>query len=487
MLPNQKHIINKVYLEVNTNTKKVAYALKDKINVFLKQDIFPFIETYFEKIENSLPSEIIQIPKLNLDLTISSKNNFEELKQTIKEQFVKKIQQKIIVTNKVSINNDAIFTSKQENNLKAFLCFLEEGILPWNSIAARNNIFNKKELLKITKTNEFAPLFQQKISKTTVRNRLLNQFDTKEIQLILQQGFKDSVLEIIILNENLVKEVDKLNTQNQKLIWQLIIKYFINKNIPLFINSLTKINNTVEKNKKITKNEVKQVKKVIAILYKSKPINNENVNSNSFTKIQNKDRITLLKNNKTKPSKEDKLLNKNEIINTKDFFQEDKASYYIENAGLILLHPFLKQFFENCKLLTLDNKLKNQELAVHLLHYIATKKEKQLESNLVFEKFLCGVPIKQSISKNISISKKLKKQSEELLESVIQNWEILKNASTDLLRNEFLQRAGKLSLEGDNPKINIARKTQDILVDKLPWNISISKLPWLNKLTFTDW
>jgi hypothetical protein len=175
-------------------------------------------------------------------------------------------------------------------------------------------------------------------------------------------------------------------------------------------------------------------------------------------------------------------------ISEKDLFKlQDKQEYYVQNAGLILLHPFLKQFFKTCELLDNQNKIKDRELAAHLLHYMATKKEKQPESNMVFEKFLCGIPIKQSINREIFISNKLKKQVNDLLQSVLDNWEILKDASIDLLRNEFLQRSGKLSFKADNPKIIIERKTQDILIDKLPWNLSISKLIWIDKIIFTDW
>lgn len=105
----------------------------------------------------------------------------------------------------------------------------------------------------------------------------------------------------------------------------------------------------------------------------------------------------------------------------------------------------------------------------------------------MFEKFLCNVPIHQSIARDIVISEAVKEKAEELLQSVVQNWGILKNASTDLVRYEFLQRSGRLDLTKDNPQITVERKTQDILLDKLPWNYSLCKLPWMNNLIFTDW
>ena len=137
----------------------------------------------------------------------------------------------------------------------------------------------------------------------------------------------------------------------------------------------------------------------------------------------------------------------------------NSGTYYVPNAGLIILHPYLKHFFRNCEITNDNNEIINKELAIHALHYLATKKEHQLESQMLFEKFLCGVPVITPIRRHIQLSDTIKQQAEELLESVIENWGVLHNASTDLLRHEFLQRQGKLSFKEDSPKIVIERKT----------------------------
>ncbi|MFY7672186.1 contractile injection system tape measure protein [Tenacibaculum sp. MEBiC06402] len=177
------------------------------------------------------------------------------------------------------------------------------------------------------------------------------------------------------------------------------------------------------------------------------------------------------------------------LKNIKELFKgfNKPKSYIINNAGLILIHPFLKQFFTSCNLLNDKNQIINPSEAIHLLHYVATKQEKQLESNLVFEKFLCNIPIHQTIERDIKLSEETKENAENLLNSVVHNWEILKNSSPDLIRNEFIQRQGKLDLTKDNPQLTIERKTQDILLDKLPWSFGLCKLPWMKTLLFTDW
>jgi hypothetical protein len=167
--------------------------------------------------------------------------------------------------------------------------------------------------------------------------------------------------------------------------------------------------------------------------------------------------------------------------------QDNSGEYQVNNAGLIILHPYLKDFFQYCDLLDEDQQLIDKEMAVHLLHYLATKQEQQYESNMLFEKVLCGVPIKEPVERTIRLSEKHKEMAEDLLEAVLTNWGVLKNASPDLLRNEFLQRLGKINFKENNPKLTVERKVHDILLDKLPWNIGICRLPWLDHLLFTDW
>jgi hypothetical protein len=180
-----------------------------------------------------------------------------------------------------------------------------------------------------------------------------------------------------------------------------------------------------------------------------------------------------------------KELHKSQLENPMQM--EEKGDYQISNAGLMMLHPYFEQLFENCGLLDNDRTIKNPDLAVHLLHYVATKKEQQFESNMLFEKMLCGVHSSTVIQRSVVLSEEHKNNAEQLLEAVLEHWGVLKNSSPDLLRYEFLQRLGTISFKETNPKIKVERKVQDILLERLPWGIGICRLPWLDYLLFTDW
>jgi hypothetical protein len=162
---------------------------------------------------------------------------------------------------------------------------------------------------------------------------------------------------------------------------------------------------------------------------------------------------------------------------------------YVNNAGLILVHPFLKYLFLNTGITNQEGTLyvSKKSEAVHLLHFLATGLENEFEYLLTFEKFLCGIPFNQSIEREIDLPDAWKKECEELLRSVIEQWPVLKNTSSDGLRQMFIQREGKLIQKEDTYKLIVDRKAQDVLLEKLNWTISMFKLPWINKLIQVEW
>ena len=160
---------------------------------------------------------------------------------------------------------------------------------------------------------------------------------------------------------------------------------------------------------------------------------------------------------------------------------------YIQNAGLILIHPFLKTLFEHCDLFdSKNNRLLNPELCAHLLHYIATGKTNAPEYDMAFEKFLCNIPLHQTINRHIKLTRKHKAEAKNVIESVQHNWSAMKKSSVALLQNEFFQRPGKLVIDHDYT-LTVERKTQDILLEKLGWGIGFVKLPWQEKFIFINW
>ena len=161
-------------------------------------------------------------------------------------------------------------------------------------------------------------------------------------------------------------------------------------------------------------------------------------------------------------------------------------SLYMPNCGFILIHPFLSAFLKNCELLSKNGQLKDKIKTAQLFFYTATGRTSAYEHELHFFKFLCDIPQGYSIDRAFDLSQELLDKSDELLEAVLGHLPQLGSSSIALLRNEFLCREGKLELGGTN-KLLVSRKTQDLLLENLPWGLSVLKLPWLKKLTYIEW
>ncbi|MBK8553377.1 MAG: hypothetical protein IPL53_20865 [Ignavibacteria bacterium] len=73
------------------------------------------------------------------------------------------------------------------------------------------------------------------------------------------------------------------------------------------------------------------------------------------------------------------------------------------------------------------------------------------------------------------------------MESVIKHWSALKNTSAEGLRNTFFLRAGKLTMNEGECLLQVEQKSVDILLNKLPWGISMIKLPWMEDILKVEW
>jgi hypothetical protein len=161
----------------------------------------------------------------------------------------------------------------------------------------------------------------------------------------------------------------------------------------------------------------------------------------------------------------------------------------IENAGLILLHPFLEHFFKEFDLVK-EKEFANQEsryLAIHLLHFLATGKKNPMEYELTLEKYLCGIAPEETVPGRVKLSIEQKNECEKLLKAAIGHWKALKKTSPSGFREGFLQRNGKLIFNDFQPRLVVEKKTIDVLLSSLPWSYNTIKLSWLEHILVVDW
>jgi hypothetical protein len=177
------------------------------------------------------------------------------------------------------------------------------------------------------------------------------------------------------------------------------------------------------------------------------------------------------------------------IIEKERKIEVNEEGIYVSNAGIVLLHPFLNSFFKNLHLVYEEDFIDTiaQLKALLLLHYLATGNTKPEEHELVMAKALCAWPLEQPVNNFIELKDEELHEADELLLSAIQQWSLLKETSADGLREGFLQRKGKLFTKNNNLILQIERGSIDMLLDHLPWNLSIIKLPWMKDILKVEW
>lgn len=161
---------------------------------------------------------------------------------------------------------------------------------------------------------------------------------------------------------------------------------------------------------------------------------------------------------------------------------------YIDNAGLVLLHPFVQPLLEGLGL-TEGPAFVDAAAASYsalLLHHLVWGAAPEDESALVLNKVLCGLEPGHFIDITQPVALAHLAELEEVLAAVCQHWKELRHAHNDDLRRTFLQRSGKLHL-GSPMQLVVDRQTIDLIVDRLPWAVSLVRLPWMGGMLEVRW
>ncbi|MBD1848312.1 hypothetical protein H6F89_34190 [Cyanobacteria bacterium FACHB-63] len=169
--------------------------------------------------------------------------------------------------------------------------------------------------------------------------------------------------------------------------------------------------------------------------------------------------------------------------------EEEAAGLFVNQSGLVILHPFLQMYFEDVGLVE-EEAFRDemaQQMAIYLLHYLATRQTDAPEYELVLPKLLCGWSLNEPVARGLVLPDTALAEGENLLQAVIHHWQVLKSTSPDGLREGFLQREGKLTCTDSGWKLQVEQQSIDVLLSRLPWGVSMVKLPWMDGLLTVEW
>jgi hypothetical protein len=166
---------------------------------------------------------------------------------------------------------------------------------------------------------------------------------------------------------------------------------------------------------------------------------------------------------------------------------EPGQSLFVMNAGIVLLQPFIPQLFNVLQLTDDERKvLRQPDKACAVLSILAGDAAPD-ETKYPLCKILCGLQPDALVHTTIEITAEERKECVHLLEHVIEYWTALKQISTNALQQTFLKRNGKISFSNDRWLLQVEQKTEDVLLQFVPWSYSVIRYPWMPQPLFTEW
>ena len=175
------------------------------------------------------------------------------------------------------------------------------------------------------------------------------------------------------------------------------------------------------------------------------------------------------------------------VLSTSDV-EPDVKTVFVEDAGIVLLQPFVPLLFEELGLLE-SGEFASEECrskGIRLLEYLAWGTAVRAEFALPFQKLLCAQPPGQPL-RPVALSSADTEEADSVLDAVIRHWAALKNTGRDGLRNTFLQRNGKLEIDEGQATLTVERQSVDVLLGQLPWSYSVLRLPWMADPLTVNW
>jgi hypothetical protein len=479
---NQQHTIKKFSLELQTQSAEQSYILQRKYVKLIKEDLTAGIDELLLTQFND--EDIIRINTIEIDLGNISSNDLEKyFTEKCIAAFTEKISGINTQRKPAAILQQAEKISQQENSIEQFLYFLLTGKMHW-AIAGINFVNWQASLISAIKNKK--EFFLEKLDKTVKQQyiaieRLVMQFDDTfitDLIAVYNPFIKVGMEDLLQLIPKTVP-LAQMHIVRKKIllaILPLILKMYgikeENKIAQLLPNLIGGLEDDIDKKVIMSlKDKIIDVIKIIDA--------NTVIAELENTAVEKKTIGTPVATIKT----EDETTATDNTVADKTVF--------IDNAGLVILHPFLQNFFKATGIMeaaTFKNDLCKQK-AAHLLQYLAGGQQQLPEYIMPLNKILCGLSNQEHIDRFMPVEKAALKEADELLQAVITHWVVLKNTSTEGLQQTFLQRKGKLSFNETDGywKLQIERKAVDILLDKIPWGFAYVQLPWMKYPLVTEW
>lgn len=482
----ENNIIKKTIIDLHYHGSEDPFDLQKKIADWSGRSLALTLEQALEKI--NISENVLIIDKIELDIVIGEQVNWlNHLSKELADQLIRNLE--------AHENNEKVSgiikKSMAGNFFDTFIYFLKQGTLPWWSDIKRQEDFLQQltGLIQAGFVPEMRSTLISLLTDDNVKKRviwqipddLFFQFLYQLSPAIMQQTEKIRTGMVQVSSFLDLKEKSVFETEFKKIALTCIGKTEEMELIDKFMDSMTNWadQSAVYSALKKAVEEIsdmqlkKKIKELLKQAKRSKSSATENTDEKDLDKLPEVKAGEKI--NEIRP------WDRHEEIEMKE-----KEGIYLKNAGLVIVAGFLPMIFKKLSLLE-DDKITDVNKAACLVNYLAYGENSFAEFELGLAKILCGIEIDTPVDTSIILSEIEKEETNELLLSVIEYWSILKDTSVDGLREAFLLRDGKLSFTDNALLLQVEQKSYDMLLQHIPWNISMIKLPWMNYLLKTEW
>lgn len=474
------HIIKKQIINLALPKKSDAFRLQQKVSEHYTQDVVPLMENVFDELSGK--EEIIQIDRLEIDLGLVSEKEVNQghwddaILSKIRDQLYKQIGRTAEGKN-IKREAEALSICRQ------WLFYMQKGYLPWNVLQVSDAWYAKVlETLAV----DFASVSELRnmiIHHPAVSRRIVSQHSENFLQQLVtiltaekQHDLPEVVRQLSQILIWIGKEGLSLMDQKSgiKKIWEQLMKLsaqpekkltplrFAEKILEKYVSDSAILETIIVTHSTELQLILPVLKKILET--KDVPLAKQSTDSIATDTAEKKQAI--------------------EELST-----IDEEGVFVQNAGVVLVHPFLPALFKRLQCVK-EGKFTDsdsQQKSLCLINYLATGNVKAEEHQLTVAKILCNWPLAMPVEKDIELSKDELSEAENMLQALIEQWEVLKNTSPDGLRDGFLQRRGKFFTRNDRLYLRVENASLDVLLDQLPWNLNMIKLPWMKEILWVEW
>ncbi|WP_437963927.1 contractile injection system tape measure protein [Sorangium sp. So ce260] len=167
----------------------------------------------------------------------------------------------------------------------------------------------------------------------------------------------------------------------------------------------------------------------------------------------------------------------------------DADEVYVDNAGLVVLWPFLGHLFGRLGLFA-DTQFKDRRAlhrAAGLLQHLCTGDLEPAEYQLPLARVLSGMAMTEVFDFGPPVTEAEAEECVHLLTAAIASAPILGEMSIAGFRGSFLMRKGALSARDDSWLLRVERASHDVVLDRFPWGMSWVKQPWMEAPLSVEW